>query len=191
MAEIDQNIYISTGKQADNTRQDRRKARQKWGAAETSLLVEGLYEHGVGNWKKILTDPKYPFREDRTAVDLKDRFRTLYPNEYENMVTFAKKPHRPQNKFTPEEDNALKLGVEKYGSSWSKIAGDQQFNLMHRRGQDLRDRCRVAYPDIYARFSKSRKSKHVGKSDPHILKKFYALPFQTLTIQKSETSNVL
>lgn len=44
MAEIDQNIYISTGKQADNTRQDRRKARQKWGAAETSLLVEGLYE---------------------------------------------------------------------------------------------------------------------------------------------------
>ncbi|PKK63385.1 hypothetical protein RhiirC2_758323, partial [Rhizophagus irregularis] len=212
MAEIDQNIYISTGKQADNTRQDRRKARQKWGAAETSLLVEGLYEHGVDNWKKILTDPKYPFREDRTAVDLKDRFRTLYPNEYESlygkkakrktkitnndqsksdMVTFAKKPHRPKNKFTPEEDNALKLGVEKYGNSWTKIASDQQFNLMHRRGQDLRDRCRVAYPDIYARFSKSRKSKHVGKSDPHILKKFYALPFQTSTIQKPETSNVL
>ncbi|CAG8649836.1 2253_t:CDS:2 [Rhizophagus irregularis] len=116
MAEIDQNIYISTGKQADNTRQDRRKARQKWGAAETSLLVEGLYEHGVGNWKKILTDPKYPFREDRTAVDLKDR---LYFEHYIQMnmkvymVTFAKKPHRPKNKFTPEEDNALKLGVEK------------------------------------------------------------------------------
>ncbi len=29
------------------------------------------------------------------------------------MLTFAKKPHRPKNKFTPEEDNALKLGVEK------------------------------------------------------------------------------
>jgi hypothetical protein len=47
MAEINQNIYILTGKQdltTDNTRQDRRKTRQKWGAAETSLLVEGLYE---------------------------------------------------------------------------------------------------------------------------------------------------
>ncbi|RIA97975.1 hypothetical protein C1645_750932 [Glomus cerebriforme] len=210
MTELNQNTYISTGKQVDNIRQDRRKTRQKWGAAETSLLVEGLFEHGVGNWKKILTDPKYPFGKDRTAVDLKDRFRTLYPNEYENlygkkakrktkktnndqsMVTFEKKPHRPKNKFTPEEDNSLKLGIEKYGNSWSKIAGDQQFNLMHRRGQDLRDRCRVAYPEIYARFSKSRKSKHVGKSDPHILKKFYALPFQITspTIQEPETSNI-
>jgi hypothetical protein len=44
MPEIDQNIYVSKGKRPDKTRQDRRKARQKWGAAETSLLVEGLYE---------------------------------------------------------------------------------------------------------------------------------------------------
>ena len=47
MADINQDIYISKGKQDIITvekRLDRRKARQKWGAAETSLLVEGLYE---------------------------------------------------------------------------------------------------------------------------------------------------
>ncbi|CAG8735363.1 5367_t:CDS:2 [Funneliformis caledonium] len=38
-----------------------------------SLLVEGLYKHDASNWKKILTNPKYPFPRDQTAVDLKDR----------------------------------------------------------------------------------------------------------------------
>ncbi|CAI2174283.1 12020_t:CDS:2 [Funneliformis geosporum] len=90
--------------------------------------------------------------------------------------------------MTMIQDNALKLGVEKYGNSWSRIASDQQLNLIHRTGQDLRDRCRVAFPETYARFIKSRKSNYIEQPDSQILKKFYALPFRTL--QKSESPDV-
>ena len=37
-------------------------------------LIEPPLQHGVGNWKAILDDPALTFAEDRTPVDLKDRY---------------------------------------------------------------------------------------------------------------------
>ncbi|KAI5845516.1 hypothetical protein BZA05DRAFT_146469 [Tricharina praecox] len=66
----------------------RRRMRRKWTEQETNDLIIGCREHGVGNWKKVLDDPKYKF-DDRSAVDLKDRFRTCFPKEYRKDAMLA------------------------------------------------------------------------------------------------------
>ncbi|KAF7320788.1 hypothetical protein HMN09_00165100 [Mycena chlorophos] len=58
-----------------------KKARRKWSAAETQMLIDGCNIHGVGNWKAILFDPNLSF-DNRSPVDLKDRFRTYFPEAY-------------------------------------------------------------------------------------------------------------
>ncbi|KAI8627830.1 hypothetical protein F5Y19DRAFT_476998 [Xylariaceae sp. FL1651] len=56
------------------------KPRRKWSEEETNHLLLGVSKHGVGRWTDILEDPEYKFNE-RTAGDLKDRFRTCCPEE--------------------------------------------------------------------------------------------------------------
>ncbi|KAK3393113.1 hypothetical protein B0H63DRAFT_443383 [Podospora didyma] len=56
------------------------KPRRKWSDEETNHLLLGVSRHGVGKWTSILDDPDFKFNE-RTAGDLKDRFRTCCPDE--------------------------------------------------------------------------------------------------------------
>ncbi|KAJ7158017.1 hypothetical protein C8R43DRAFT_372824 [Mycena crocata] len=58
-----------------------KKVRRKWTAEETQMLIDGCNIHGVGNWKAILSDPNLSFAS-RSPVDLKDRFRTYFPEAY-------------------------------------------------------------------------------------------------------------
>ncbi|KAJ6457618.1 hypothetical protein C8R45DRAFT_563505 [Mycena sanguinolenta] len=58
-----------------------KKVRRKWTPEETQMLVDGCRIHGVGNWKAILSDPSLSF-QNRSPVDLKDRFRTYFPEAY-------------------------------------------------------------------------------------------------------------
>jgi hypothetical protein len=84
----------------------RRRIRLTWTPEETQALIQGCRIHGVGNWKKILTDPSLKFNS-RTAVDLKDRFRTSFPEEYSRLYPNAK-THRFKNKTkaVPSDDQA-------------------------------------------------------------------------------------
>ncbi|KAF2274466.1 uncharacterized protein EI97DRAFT_345332, partial [Westerdykella ornata] len=50
------------------------RKRNKWTAQETKDLLTGVSLFGVGKWKKILDCEDFHFN-NRTAVDLKDRFR--------------------------------------------------------------------------------------------------------------------
>ncbi|KAH3943682.1 hypothetical protein HBH64_016500 [Parastagonospora nodorum] len=50
------------------------KKRKRWSDDETRDLLLGVSRFGIGKWKRILQCPDYTFHE-RTAVDLKDRFR--------------------------------------------------------------------------------------------------------------------
>jgi len=56
------------------------KARKKWSEEETNNLLLGVHKHGVGKWTDILEDPDFTFNQ-RSGVDLKDRFRTCCPDE--------------------------------------------------------------------------------------------------------------
>lgn len=84
----------------------RRRIRLTWTPDETQALIQGCRIHGVGNWKKILTDPSLKFNS-RTAVDLKDRFRTSFPEEYSRLYPNAK-THRfkSKTKTVPPDDQA-------------------------------------------------------------------------------------
>ncbi|GAB5591388.1 hypothetical protein Unana1_06288 [Umbelopsis nana] len=150
--------------------------RRKWTALETADLIDGCVKYGVGNWKRILSDPQFTFH-DRTAVDLKDRFRTVYPSEYKRLYPGSKRVHerkkspdiqapkltrvrrRERRAFTSEEDEMLLKGVEKHGVAWARIARDPQFNLSHRTSTDLRDRFRNAFPEKYDMYGYSPRSK--------------------------------
>ena len=81
---------IATGPLSDDTDtlHPEKKPRKKWSPEETQMLVDGcqrvrpfsslfllassLPQHGVGNWKTILSDPDLKF-DNRSPVDLKDR----------------------------------------------------------------------------------------------------------------------
>ncbi|KAJ8058517.1 hypothetical protein OCU04_012701 [Sclerotinia nivalis] len=56
------------------------KARNKWSEDETNNLLLGVHKYGVGKWTEILEDPSFAFN-NRSGVDLKDRFRTCCPDE--------------------------------------------------------------------------------------------------------------
>ncbi|KAF8317884.1 hypothetical protein DL93DRAFT_2055156, partial [Clavulina sp. PMI_390] len=145
----------------------KRARRNMWTEEETKCLVEGCKIHGVGNWKMILEDPRFHF-QDRSPVDLKDRFRVSFPDAYrkhypnakthlsnrpastafpDNIIVFEKTLPKKRRPFTAEEDEALKRGYEKYGTVWASIAKDPIF--ASRRSTDLRDRFRNAFPELY------------------------------------------
>ena len=66
--------------QQKQSRKRAAKPRRKWSEEETNHLLLGVSRHGVGKWTTILDDPDFNFN-DRTAGDLKDRFRTCCPAE--------------------------------------------------------------------------------------------------------------
>lgn len=144
----------------------KRRIRLRWSEEETKALIDGCKIHGVGNWKKILTDTRYRFN-NRTAVDLKDRFRTSFPEEYSRLYPNAR-THKSKRKappidssslvkinrkerrsFTSLEDQRLLEGFERHGAAWSKIQRDETLGLSDRRSTDLRDRFRNAFPERY------------------------------------------
>ncbi|TBU52575.1 hypothetical protein BD310DRAFT_831898 [Dichomitus squalens] len=135
---------------------------------ETHMLVAGCNKWGVGNWKSILNDPEFKF-DGRSPVDLKDRFRTYYPDAYrqhypnakthlsskvrsalpDGTSIFEKTRSKKRRPFTEEEDRALKAGYDKHGTVWATIVKDPIFQAQNRRSTDLRDRFRNAFPDLY------------------------------------------
>ncbi|RDB18181.1 hypothetical protein Hypma_000546 [Hypsizygus marmoreus] len=157
---------IATG--ADSEPFQEKKQRKKWTEEETQMLVTGCNIHGVGNWKTILSDPTLKF-DNRSPVDLKDRFRTYFPDAYkehypnarthlsskvrstlpDGSSLFEKTRSKKRRPFTEEEDRALKAGYEKHGTIWATIVKDPIFREQGRRSTDLRDRFRNAFPELY------------------------------------------
>jgi hypothetical protein len=71
-------------------------------------LLRGVARFGIGNWKKILDCPEYKFR-NRTAVDLKDRFRTCCPDEYRK----GDNPTKAQSEGTQKAGSISKQNVKR------------------------------------------------------------------------------
>ncbi|KAL0937665.1 myb dna-binding domain containing protein [Colletotrichum truncatum] len=87
------------------TRKKAMKPRRKWSEAETNHLLLGVNRHGVGKWTDILADPDFNFN-DRTAGDLKDRFRTCCPNELRRKSSDTKLASISAPPTTPTEPKA-------------------------------------------------------------------------------------
>ncbi|KAL4248780.1 hypothetical protein ABKN59_008370 [Abortiporus biennis] len=187
-----------------------KKQRKKWSEEETKMLVDGCNKYGVGNWKAILNDPDLKF-DNRSPVDLKDRFRTYFPDAYKqhypNAKThlsakvraslpdgtsiFAKTRSKKRRPFTDEEDRALKAGYEKHGTMWAVIVKDPVFQAQNRRSTDLRDRFRNAFPDLYqAAGYKPRQNTKKKKQDGDVASPIRAATDDQLTIGRSSLGPV-
>ncbi|KAL8708243.1 MAG: hypothetical protein Q9220_006820 [cf. Caloplaca sp. 1 TL-2023] len=151
------------------------RKRTKWSEEETYCLVKGVDRFGVGKWTKILNHPAYAFADGRTPVDLKDRFRTITGNApfeppkgttYQDVLGYANgimgndadqyarqhEPQHPRRKKQPwsaEEDESLEKGYQKHGFCWKDIANDPSLNFSNRSGNQIRDRFRKRFPELY------------------------------------------
>ncbi|KAI4248469.1 MAG: hypothetical protein L6R40_001030 [Gallowayella cf. fulva] len=152
------------------------RRRMKWSEEETYNLIKGVDKLGVGKWTKILNHPDFCFSEGRNAIDLKDRFRTVMGNapvqpeqgvSYQQLLGYAEglrnaerdrrsqkeEPHQPRRKpkhlWSEEEDESLVKGYQKYGFSWKDIANDPMLALENRTGNQIRDRFRKRFPELY------------------------------------------
>ncbi|ODQ50527.1 hypothetical protein SAICODRAFT_169934 [Saitoella complicata NRRL Y-17804] len=132
------------------------RRRQKWTEEETNDLLRGILTYGCGNWKKILVDRRFNFA-NRSPIDLKDRFRTVFPEDYCRLypnarthanrgqktpkhIEIEKVCRKERQAFTLEEDARLMEGFRTHGASWSKIQKDPRLGFSTRRSTDLRDR---------------------------------------------------
>ncbi|KAJ2340732.1 hypothetical protein GGF43_006341, partial [Coemansia sp. RSA 2618] len=154
-----------------------RRAARKWSEEETENLLQGCSKYGVGAWKKILDDPNFTFN-NRTSVDLKDRFRTIraqecahspyaktgkgstkepdvvwpLPPNSQRLQGLQRVQRKPTRNYTNDEDRRLLIGVLRHANHWTKIAADPDLKLGDRPGQSLRDRLRNAFPEVFELF---------------------------------------
>ncbi|KAJ2722812.1 hypothetical protein GGI07_003067 [Coemansia sp. Benny D115] len=157
---------------------DTRRAARKWSEQESESLLQGCAKYGVGAWKKILDDPSFTFN-NRTSVDLKDRFRTIraqecaqsphsknaaknagkvpdvvwpLPPNSQRLHGLRRVQRKPTRNYTNDEDRRLLIGVLRHANHWTKIAADPVLKLNDRPGQSLRDRLRNAFPEVFELF---------------------------------------
>ncbi len=123
------------------------KPRRKWSEEETNHLLLGVSKHGVGRWTDILEDPGYKFNE-RTAGDLKDRFRTCCPEELRGTAGAkadgSEPPTAPRSEKKPRKgimsenilnDTEEEIEIEKIwsGQNDSESAPKQRKSRAHRK----------------------------------------------------------
>lgn len=87
------------------------RKRNKWSEHETKDLLLGVSRFGIGSWKKILQCPDFAFNQ-RTAVDLKDRFRTCCPGE-------GLKARKPKRKGAAHDESSQTTPTSSATSSMS------------------------------------------------------------------------
>ncbi|QDS67726.1 hypothetical protein FKW77_005839 [Venturia effusa] len=124
------------------------KTRKKWSEEETADLVKGVSKFGIGAWKRILQHPEYTFNT-RTAVDLKDRFRTCFPDQYRSAASEKTRPpsepveqtresttlNSAEMKAAPADKSLTPGGDSKLSSDSSRLPLSAAFPKSHRRAR--------------------------------------------------------
>jgi hypothetical protein len=95
------------------------KKRNKWSEQETKDLLHGVSKFGIGNWKKILNCADFHF-DNRSAVDLKDRFRICCPGD--GLKRKNKKPNLVAAAVMPQGGSSLSASSPKNHSGEDDIA---------------------------------------------------------------------
>lgn len=125
------------------------RARKKWTEEETTNLLLGVHKHGVGNWTDILEDSIF-FFNGRSALDLKDRFRTCCPVELRGKnatkashASDATEPKGTQAKFKSSlmSENILieyeEVGTNAPDSVANAIAAQRKSRAHRKKLEDL------------------------------------------------------
>lgn len=116
------------------------KKRKRWSDDETRDLLLGVSRFGIGKWKRILQCPDYTFHE-RTAVDLKDRFRVCCPPEGSK-----RRGHRRQDDETGEITTLLKATDQ--SEAGAERPSNESSTPEDVSGQLAEDELRVTHPTL-------------------------------------------
>ncbi|KAJ2902771.1 putative myb dna-binding domain-containing protein [Zalerion maritima] len=175
------------------------KPRRKWSEEETKHLLLGVHKHGVGRWTDILDDQQFRFN-DRTAGDLKDRFRTCCPEELRSKKDKEKYKSPTLSIAPPSEPKPLPPGLLQIESilepekpspnnpespSDSLPAGKSRKSRAHRKNMDD-----LAELGIHTPFKKSHRRERrpfSEKDDKEILEGFQKYGPQWTKIQRDPT----
>lgn len=117
-------------------------------------MERGYRKHGFC-WTSIAQDPDLNISH-RTGPQVRDRFRTKFPELYSGDVKQDPSKRRPLLKsihrkgtWNDAEDADLEKGYQKYGFSWARIVTDPELSLGHKTGPQVRDRFRTRFPEMY------------------------------------------
>ncbi|KAI9875933.1 MAG: hypothetical protein M1830_007722 [Pleopsidium flavum] len=161
-------------------------ARKKWTDAETDQLLQGVAMFGVGKWKKILSHPDFTFTA-RTAVDLKDRFRTCCPEGF-RRDSMAESPSAVDPSIerlsTPEE---IVRANAAESSTTNMVVDSPSSPSPKRRDRQRRDREDLARLGILAPFANAKrrpKRAFTEEEDVDLLKGYTAYGPQWAAIQR-------
>ncbi|KAF2235343.1 hypothetical protein EV356DRAFT_566491 [Viridothelium virens] len=97
-------IQEQTSPEERQARQPRKK--NKWTKEETTDLLKGVAKFGMGNWKAILSHEDYSFN-GRSAIDLKDRFRTCCPEAYNQYKASGSKRQRSKDHASSDQTSGI------------------------------------------------------------------------------------
>jgi hypothetical protein len=93
------------------------KCNTRWTQEEEDALCEGVRAHGVGKWSKIWHASE-TLQRNRTNIDLKDKWRNIEKREGKRT------PPEVFRRWTQEEEDALRAGVDKHGRRWAAMKND-------------------------------------------------------------------
>lgn len=117
-------------------------------------MERGYRKHGFC-WTSIAQDPDLNISH-RTGPQIRDRFRTKFPELYSGDFKQDPSERRPLHKsihrkgsWNDAEDADLEKGYQKHGFSWARIVADPELSLGHKTGPQVRDKFRTRFPELY------------------------------------------
>ncbi|KAJ2977467.1 hypothetical protein NQ176_g4355 [Zarea fungicola] len=151
-----------TDKSSSKGRKRATKPRRKWTDEETNHLLLGVNRHGVGKWTNILEDSDFAFN-DRTAGDLKDRFRTCCPEELRGASKGSRSERRSEGTASKSSsrkglhaENIL-ITEEKSRSKSSKSSTDSESPKQKKSRAHRKNMEDLAELGIHGPFKKSHR----------------------------------
>lgn len=151
------------------------KRRKKWMEEETTNLLKGVAKFGIGNWKKILECPDFSF-DGRTAVDLKDRFRTCCPDEYRKMKT-PKASATERDAGSGATEPASGKSVSNLVTSNILLPGSSDSTTKKKRGpkvhrKDTRDLASIGIEAPFTKSTRRERREFTEQEDAALLRGF-------------------
>jgi hypothetical protein len=150
------------------------RKRKKWSDDETRDLLLGVSRFGIGKWKRILQCPDYAFHE-RTAVDLKDRFRVCCPDEGARKTRAKRQVEGETSTTSQRRSTQSKVSTDKSATESDAVPTRKEVT-----GEDAEDGHRAKHPKlvelgIHAPFAKSTRrprQKFTSRDDENLKKGF-------------------
>ena len=164
-----------SGTKAASGKSKELRKRNRWSEQETKDLLVGVSRFGIGSWKKILQCPDFTFRQ-RTAVDLKDRFRTCCPGEGLKPRKTKRNSDAQQEASQTAAASQVTVSMSSNGDSTAQDTPQSTGSLRKNRGDSHRkgpaELREMGIHGSFTRTNRRERRAFTDKDDENLLKGF-------------------